>query len=213
MLCEIAAESDSRMRIASSRSLLLNIPGESSFLTTHLQLPLGEPRRLSERGSRIASGLDYGIPTTAATGRVVIRSVAFPCPARSSRPCFGAFAAPGVCEASALLSHPSGSGSPVPVPPEKQLLVLGAAPPRFRVPETTGRTRRNVCTSIESPLSVSSAATPKERLPTQRHPLQRRPCSRRGRTPQPRIPARTRRPAHRRLPTPSESGKSVSTPS
>ena len=80
-----------------------------------------------------------------------------------SRHCFGAFAAPGVCEASALLSHPSGSGSPVPVPPEKQLLVLGAAPTRFRVPETNGQNRRNVCTSTESPLSVSSATTPKRK--------------------------------------------------
>jgi len=61
------------------------------------------------------------------------------CP--SSRHCFGAIAAPGICEASALLSHPSGSGSPVPVPPEKQLLVLGAAPTRFRVPETNGQNK------------------------------------------------------------------------
>src|SRR5262249_41829608 len=48
------------------------------------------------------------------------------------------------------LRHRSGSGSPVPVPPEKQLLVLGAAPTRFRVPETDGQNRRNVCTSTES---------------------------------------------------------------
>ena len=58
-----------------------------------------------------------------------------------SRHCFGAFAAPGVCEASALLSHPSGSGSPVPVPPEKQLLAWGAAPTRFPVPETNGQNK------------------------------------------------------------------------
>src|SRR5260370_35087197 len=62
-----------------------------------------------------------------------------------SRHCFGASAAPGVYEASALLSHPSGSDSPVPVPPENQLLVWGAAPTRFRVPETNGQNRRNVC--------------------------------------------------------------------
>jgi len=59
-----------------------------------------------------------------------------PCPDRLSRHCFGAFAAPGSGEASALLSQPSGSGSPVPVPPEKQLLAWGAAPTRFPLPET-----------------------------------------------------------------------------
>jgi single-strand DNA-binding protein len=58
-----------------------------------------------------------------------------------SRHCFGAFAAPGVGEASALLSHRSGSGSPVSVPPEKQLLVWGAAPTRFPVPETNGQNK------------------------------------------------------------------------
>src|SRR5689334_8376803 len=51
----------------------------------------------------------------------------------------------------------SGSGSPVPVPPEKPLLVLGAAPTRFRVPETDGQNRRNECTSTELLSSVSSA--------------------------------------------------------
>ena len=66
------------------------------------------------------------------------------------------------------LRHRSGSGSPVPVPPEKQLLVLGAAPTRFRVPETDGQNRRNVCTSTESLSSVSSAAMPKRRSATQR---------------------------------------------
>jgi hypothetical protein len=35
-------------------------------------------------------------------------------------------------------------------PPRKQLLVLGAAATRFRVPETEGQKRINVCTSIES---------------------------------------------------------------
>jgi single-strand DNA-binding protein len=35
----------------------------------------------------------------------------------------------------------SGSGSPGPVPPEKQLLLLGAAPTRLRVPETDGQNK------------------------------------------------------------------------
>src|SRR5260370_37693698 len=95
---------------------------------------------------------------------MLIRSVAFlSCPLVLAL--LRGFTAPGTCEASALLSHRSGSGSPVPVPPEKQLLALGAAPTRFRVPETNGQNRRNVCTSTESPLSVSSAAMPRERPP------------------------------------------------
>ena len=63
----------------------------------------------------------------------------------------GLLRCPASAELLLCLCPRSGSGSPVPVPPEKQLLVLGAAPTRFQVPDTTGRTRRNVCTSIESP--------------------------------------------------------------
>ena len=74
-------------------------------------------------------------------------------------------------------------GPPSRSPPEKQLLALGAAPTRFRVPETNGQNRRNVCTSTESLLSVSSAATPKQRPPTQ-------PTSRSSRSP-PRRPRGT----------------------
>src|SRR5690242_4265622 len=64
---------------------------------------------------------------------------------------------------------------PVPVlaPPCRSLqksrfLVLGAAPTRFRVPETDGHNRRNECTSTESLSSVSSAAMPKRRSATRR---------------------------------------------
>ena len=64
-----------------------------------------------------------------------------PCPARSSRHCFGAFAVPGVCAASALLSHPSGSGSPVSGPPEKRFLSGEPRPLAFRVQETNGRNK------------------------------------------------------------------------
>src|SRR5215467_792087 len=39
---------------------------------------------------------------------------------------------------------------PVPVPPEKQLLVLGAAPTRFRVPETDGHYFINIWTPPKS---------------------------------------------------------------
>jgi single-strand DNA-binding protein len=107
-----------------------------SFLTAHLQLPLWEPGVDFQNGARRSTSLAYGVPTAGCEQpKIVIRSVAFlSCPL--SRHCFGAFAAPGVREASALLPHPSGSGSPGPVPPEKQLLVWGAAPTRFRVPET-----------------------------------------------------------------------------
>ena len=115
--------------------------------------------------------------------RPVIHLGHVPCSTLPSRHCFGAFAAPGACEASALLSHRSGSGSPVPVPPEKQLLVLGAAPTRFRVPETEGQKRRNVCTSTESLSSVSSAAMPRRSSATE-------PISRSSRW-QPRRPGRT----------------------
>jgi hypothetical protein len=55
----------------------------------------------------------------------------------------GAFAAPGFCEASALLSHRSGSGSPpFRSPQAMQLLVWGTAPTRFRVPEKSGQEKR-----------------------------------------------------------------------
>jgi hypothetical protein len=77
-----------------------------------------------------------------ATSKVVIRSVAFPCTARSSRHCFGAFAAPGVCEASALLSHPSGSGSPPCRFPQKCSFLSGEPRPlAFLAPETNGRNK------------------------------------------------------------------------
>ena len=79
-----------------------------------------------------------------------------------SRHCFGAIAAPGACGASALPLPPFRFWLPRAGSPEKQLLVLGAAPTRFRVPETDGQNRRNVCTSTESLSSVSSAAMPKK---------------------------------------------------
>ncbi len=148
------AQSHSRMCIGVVAWSLLSIPGRPGFLTTHLQLLPRESRRLPDRSSRNANGLNYGVSAAAATSKVVIRSVAFPCPVRSSWHCFEAFAAPGVGEASALLSHPSGSGSPVPVPPKKQPLVWGTAPTCFPVPETNGQNRRNVCTSTESPRKV-----------------------------------------------------------
>jgi hypothetical protein len=70
-----------------------------------------------------------------------------------SQHCFGALAAPGACEASALPTAPFRFWLPRAGPPRKaakQLLVWGAAPTRFRVPETEGQKRRNVWTSIES---------------------------------------------------------------
>jgi hypothetical protein len=45
--------------------------------------------------------------------------------------------------------------------------VLGAAPTRFRVPETDGHNRTNICTSTESLSLVSSAVMPKGRSATQ----------------------------------------------
>src|SRR5262245_614582 len=54
----------------------------------------------------------------------------------------------GSCGARRLRSFCFASGtvpvlaSPVPVPPEMQLLVLEAAPTRFQVPETDGQNRR-----------------------------------------------------------------------
>jgi hypothetical protein len=77
-----------------------------------------------------------------------VRPRSLPCPIVSAL--LRGFAAPGVCEASALLApfrfwlRRSG-------PPRKQLLVLGAAPTRFPVPDTNGQNRRNVCTSTELP--------------------------------------------------------------
>src|SRR6185369_10366214 len=89
------------------------------------------------------------------------------CPALCPGTASGLLRRPSPAKLLLCLRHRSGSGSPVPVPPEKQLLVLGAAPTRFRVPETEGQKRRNVCTSIESLLSVSSAAMPRRTSATQ----------------------------------------------
>src|SRR5262249_972031 len=112
-----------------------------------------------------------------------------------SRNCFRSVSCSTLClgTASGLLRRPApaklllglrpraASASPVPVPPEKQLLVLGAAPTRFRVPETDGQNRRNVCTSTESPSLVFSAAMPKGRSATQRtSQCSRSPPKRRG---------------------------------
>ena len=137
---------------------------------------------MPKRGWRIANGLDYGIPTAAATSRVVIRSVAPILPV-----------CPGT--ASGLLRRPASAklllcSRTVPVlappfrSPQKSSFLPGEPRPlAFRVPETNGQNRRNVCTSIESPLSVLSAATPKERPATQ-------PTSRSFHSP-PRRPGRT----------------------
>ena len=145
-----------------SRNLCWRFPGVSAS-NSPFTATLSTPAVTSRTGLRFGDdGCDYCVPLlwlAAINHRIkVIRSVEFPV-LPLSRHCFGAFAAPGVYGASALLSHRSGSGAPVPVPLEKQLLAWGAAPTRW-VPETDGQNRRNVCTSIESPLSVSSAATP-----------------------------------------------------
>src|SRR5215510_7923146 len=71
-----------------------------------------------------------------ATSKMMIRSMASPVLTVCLGTASGLFAAPGSCEASALLPHPSGFGSPVSVPPEKQLLAWGASPTRFQLPET-----------------------------------------------------------------------------
>ena len=52
---------------------LLSVPARPGVLTTHLQLPLRESRRLPERGSRFGDGLDYGVPAAVANSKVVIR--------------------------------------------------------------------------------------------------------------------------------------------
>ena len=97
---------------------------------------------------------------------VVIRSVAFPVlPVRLGT-------------ASGLLRRPASAQlllcsrtlpvlAPPPSPQKSSFLSGEPRPLAFGCPRQTGGTRRNVCTSIESPLSVSSAATPKERPPTQ----------------------------------------------
>jgi hypothetical protein len=121
-----------------------------SFLTTHLLLPLWKPIVDFQSGARVSRVvLDYFGPPAAATRKVVIRSVPFPVLLVVSA------LLRGLCGARRLRSfcfapHPSGSGSPVPVPPEKQLLDLGAAPTRSPLPETSGQNKENVCTSIES---------------------------------------------------------------
>ena len=93
-----------------------------------------------QNGARVSRVvLDYGV-APAATNKVVIRLVAFPVLLVVSallRGLCGARRLRSFC----LLPHPSGSGSPVPVPPEKQLLDLGTAPTRFRVPETNGQNK------------------------------------------------------------------------
>jgi hypothetical protein len=88
-----------------------------------LQLPLWDVRlRLPEQGSRIAVRFDCGGYTTAANNPEVIRSIAFPILPVCLGTASGLFTAPGVYGAFALRSHRSGSGSPVPDPPEMQLL-------------------------------------------------------------------------------------------
>jgi hypothetical protein len=71
-------------------------------------------------------------------GRDCFRSV--PCSTLRLGTASGLLRRPALAKLLLYLWHRSGSGSPLSGPPEKQLLVLGAAPTRFRVPETKGRT-------------------------------------------------------------------------
>src|SRR4051794_8726534 len=107
-------------------------------------------------------------PGAAADDMSELFSGSFPVPPFVSALLRGLLRRPAPAKPLLCLRPRSGSGSPVPVPPEKPLLVLGAAPTRFRVPETDGQNRRNECTSTELLSSVSSAAMPKRRSATRR---------------------------------------------
>ena len=72
---------------------------------------------------------------------MVIRSVAFSVLPVCLGTASGLLRRPASAKLLLLLAHLSGSGSPVSVPPEKQLLVWGAAPTRFPVPETNGQNK------------------------------------------------------------------------